>query len=246
MALRRYPGSRPAGPTGYRGAWLIAGEVTLPFGHNERVLVHPWDAPLGDDEVLAFVRAQGFGHLVAPGRREVPVVVPTQFVLGRPTADGFPDVLLHLARPNPVWAALEENPLVVLSIAGDWAYVPSEWKTVGDEDPALGIPTTYYAAAQLVGKATVLDGEDDKLGVLRRQLDVLEPEVGHADPSVHQRRLSGIRAVRIVVREVTAKFKYGGNVDAVHRAAVAERLAARSGPGDAAARAHLLRRSTDL
>ena len=211
------------------------------------MLVHPWDAPLDQDEVLSFVRAQGFGHLVVPGRRDVPVVVPTQFVLGHPRPDGaVPDVLLHLARPNPVWAALEENPLVVLSVAGDWAYVPSAWKTVGEEDPALGIPTTYYAAAQLVGAAHVLDGADDKLDVLRRQLDVLEPDVAHADPSVHERRLSGIRAIRIAVREVTGKFKYGGNVDAEHRAAVAEHLAARGGPGDAAARAHLIRRSSDL
>jgi transcriptional regulator len=216
------------------------------------VLVHPWDAPLDADEVVTFVRAQGFGHLVVPGRREVPVVVPTQFVLaddarsGQIPADRFPDVLLHLARPNPVWAALAENALVVLSVAGDWAYVPSAWKAVDEEDPALGIPTTYYGAAQIVGDAAVLDSDDEKLDVLRRQLGVLEPDVAHADPSVHQRRLSGIRAIRITVREVTGKFKYGGNVDAAHRAAVADRLKARGGPGDAAARAHLLRRSGDL
>jgi transcriptional regulator len=36
-------------------------------------------------------------------------------------------------------------------------------------------------------------------------------------------------------------FTYGGNADAAHRAAVAERLAERAGPGDAAARAHMLR-----
>ena len=211
------------------------------------MLVHPWDAPLDADEVLTFVRSQGFGHLVAPGRRDVPVVVPTQFVLADPSpSDVFPDVLLHLARPNPVWAALAENPLVVLSVAGDWAYVPSAWKAVGDEDPALGIPTTYYAAAQIVGNAAVLDDEAAKLDVLRRSLAVLEPNVAHADPAVHGRKLSGIRAIRITVREVVGKFKYGGNVDATHRAAVAERLAARGGPGDAAARAHVLRRSPDL
>src|SRR3954447_3915240 len=59
-------------------------------GDNARVLVHPWDAPLDDDEVVGFVRAQGFGHLVVPGRREVPVVVPTQFVFGDAGAV-FPD-----------------------------------------------------------------------------------------------------------------------------------------------------------
>ena len=201
------------------------------------MLVHPWDAPVDTAEVVAFLRAQGFGHLVVPGRREVPVVVPTQFVLDDGDAE-MPDVLLHLARPNPIWAALAERPTVLLSVAGDWAYVPSAWKAVGDEDPALGIPTTYYAAAQLLGDAEVVDDDETKLDVLRRQLAVLEPDVAHADPSVHLRRLPGIRAIRIRVREVAGKFKYGGNVDAVHRAAVAANLEAAVG--------HLRRRSPDL
>ena len=210
------------------------------------MLVHPWDAPLSNDEVVAFVRSQGFGHLVAPGAREVPVVVPTQFVLADDVgAAAFPDVLLHLARPNPVWDALDERPVAVLSVAGDWAYVPSAWKAIADEDPALGIPTTYYAAAQLIADVDVIDDDDGKLAILRRQLAMFEPDVAHADPSVHARRLSGIRAVRLRVREVIGKFKYGGNVDAAHRNAVADRLAERSGPGDQAARSHVLRRLAD-
>ena len=207
------------------------------------MLVHPWDAPADAAEVVAFVRAQGFGHLIVPGARDVPVVVPTQYVLDDEVDAPIPDVLLHLARPNPVWSALAERPTVLLSVAGDWAYVPSAWKAVGEEDPALGIPTTYYAAAQLLGDAEVLDDDEAKLGVLRRQLAVLEPDVAHADPSVHLRRLPGIRAIRIRVREVAGKFKYGGNVDAAHRAAVADRLVARDGPGDKAAVGHLRRRS---
>ena len=175
-----------------------------------------------------------FGTLVAAGRdRDVPVVVPTHFVY-----DGDRTVLLHLARPNPIWVALAERPTVLLSVAGDWAYVPSAWKAVGDEDPALGIPTTYYAAAQLLGDAEVVDDDETKLDVLRRQLAVLEPDVAHADPSVHLRRLPGIRAIRIRVREVAGKFKYGGNVDAAHRVAVAANLEAAVG--------HLRRRSPDL
>jgi len=200
------------------------------------VLVHPWDAPADPAEVVAFVRAQGFGHLIAPGTRDVPVVVPTQYILDD-GADEVPDVLLHLARPNPVWAALAERGTVLLSVAGDWAYVPSAWKAVGEEDPALGIPTTYYAAAQILGEAEILDDDEAKLDVLRRQLAVLEPDVAHADPSVHLRRLPGIRAIRIRVREVAGKFKYGGNVDAAHRAAVAANLEAAVG--------HLRRRSRD-
>jgi transcriptional regulator len=205
--------------------------------------VHPWDAPLDDDETWAFARSQGFGHLIAPGRhRELPVVVPTQFLVVA-ADDGVPDVILHLARPNPVWAAVEENPAVLLSIAGDWAYVPSAWKALGDEDPSLGIPTTYYAAAQLVGTAVVVDDDERKLEILRAQLTAYEPELPHADPSVHARRLGGIRGLRISVRELVGKFKYGGNVDDAHRRRVAEHLAGRNGPGDAVASRHLARRS---
>lgn len=204
------------------------------------MLIHPWDASTGEDEWRDFVVAQGFGHLVAVGRgRDVPIVVPTQFVL-----DGDA-VLLHLARPNPIWHAIDENPAVLLSVAGDWAYIPSAWKAIGEEDPLVGIPTTYYAAAQLVCDASLVDDAEGKLDILRRQLAAVQPDVEVADPSVHERKLSGIRGLRLAIREVNAKFKYGGNVDAKHRYAIAERLASRGGPGDAAARRHVLRRTED-
>jgi transcriptional regulator len=203
------------------------------------VLIHPWDAGRSEDEWLGFLRAQGFGHLVAAGRgRDVPVVVPTQYaVLG---AD---EIVLHLARPNPIWAALDENPAVVLSVAGDWAYVPAAWKAIGDEDPRFGIPTTYYGAVQVVADAGVVDDIEAKSAILRHQLAVTEPGADVADPIEHGRRLAGIRGLRLAVREVRAKFKYGGNADDDHRAEIARRLAERGGPGDEAALAHLRRRT---
>jgi len=203
------------------------------------MLIHPWDAGVSEDEWTEFVRAQGFGHLIASGHdRDIPVVVPTQFAL----ADAQ-TVLLHLARPNPIWAALDENPKVVLSVAGDWAYVPAAWKAIGDEDPRFGVPTTYYAAVQLVATAEVLDDPEDKATILRAQLGVTEPGSGAVDPIEHGRRLAGIRGLRLSVLDVRAKFKYGGNVDDEHRAAVARHLTERGGPGDRAALAHLRRRT---
>jgi transcriptional regulator len=203
------------------------------------VLIHPWDAASSDAEWLDFVRAQGFGHLIAAGRdRDVPVVVPTQFTLASPD-----EVLLHLARPNPVWTALDENPAVVLAVAGDWAYVPAAWKAIGDEDPRFGIPTTYYAAVQLIAAAQPVDDEAGKAAILRAQLGDVEPGSDVADPAEHGRRLNGIRGLRLSVRDVRAKFKYGGNADDAHRAAVADHLGQRNGPGDAAALAHLRSRT---
>jgi transcriptional regulator len=206
------------------------------------MFVAPVDATLGEPEWRAFVDAHPFGHLVARGgsTREFPVVVPTQFVLAGST------VWLHLVRANPVFGALSEDPRVVLSVADDWAFVPSEWKAIGNEDPGLGIPTTYYGAVQLLGEARVHDervAPGSVAEILRRQLSVFQPEVAVADPSeAHAAKLLGILGIEIRVSQVLAKFKYGGNVDAAHRRAVVARLNSRGGPGDDAAAEHVLRR----
>ena len=200
--------------------------------------IAPPDRTVGEDEWRPFVQTQGFGHFIAPGvGLEYPAVAPTQFVL-----DGD-EVLVHFAARNPVLDALRDRPRAVLSVAGDWAFIPSEWKVVHGEDPMLGIPTTYYAAVQIKGPVRVLDHPAAIAGVLRRQLAAIQPSTPIADPlEAHQPKLKGIRAVVLTVEQVAAKFKYGGNVDAEHRQAVIERLRARGGPGDLAAAAHTERR----
>ena len=201
------------------------------------MLIHQWDASTDDAEWRAFVATHGFGDLVAGGRgRDLPVVVPTQFVL---SGD---EVLLHLVRNNPIWSAIDENPNVLLCVAGDWAFIPSSWKVIGDEDPAYGIPTTYYAAVQIAGRASVLREPDDIASVLRVQLGALQADEEVVDPSDHGAKLKAITGMRIEIVDVRAKFKYGGNVDRAHREAVAEHLVERSGPGDTAALDHLTRR----
>jgi len=196
------------------------------------------DSGFGEDEWREFVVSQGFGHLVAAGRgRDVPVVVPTQFVL-----EGD-EVILHLVGKNPLLDAIEEQPKVVMSVAGDWAFIPSAWKAIGDEDPLLGIPTTYYAAVQLQGSATITSDPAETAAILRRQLAVIQPDFEIADPlTAHPEQIRTIRGIRIAIEEVRAKFKYGGNVDVAHREAVIVDLERRGGPGDAAAARQTRRR----
>ena len=196
------------------------------------------DRALGDDEWRAFVTSHPFGHMIAPGAgRDYPVVAPTQFVLEGDEA------IMHFAAPNPVLEALEEDERAVMSVAGDWAFVPSAWKAIDGEDPMLGIPTTYYAAVQLRGRAHLSASAEETAAVLRRQLAAIQPGVAIADPEeTHQAKLRGIRAVTLHVGEVVAKFKYGGNVDEAHRLAVVEHLRERGGPGDEEAAGHVERR----
>lgn len=203
------------------------------------MLIHPCDRG-SRQESLAFLREHDFGELIAMGRgRDVPVVVPTQFVMRDDET-----VLLHLAHRNPVFSAIEENPTVLLSVHAAYSYIPGAWRAIGDEDPALGIPTIYYAAVQLRCTAELVDAPAEKLELLRHQLRAREPG-RKTDPAAHARLLPGIRGARLTVREMTGKFKFGGNVDVPHRLAAADRLAERQRPADIEARDHLLRRLHD-
>jgi transcriptional regulator len=206
------------------------------------VLVHPWDAALDDSEWRDWLAAgHDFGELIAPGRgRDLPVVVPTHF-----SYDGDRTVRLHLARPNPVWAHLEEHPRALLTVVGDYTYVPGEWGAAPGTDPSLGVPTSYYATVQLSCDVRITDATETA-EILATQLRQFEPGGGYlpvdAGHEHYRRRLPGIRGIVLTATSVRAKFKYGGNKTAEHREILAERLARRGGPADAAARAHLLRR----
>lgn len=191
------------------------------------MLIHPWDAGT-DEQALAYVKDHQFGHLIAAGRgRDAPVVVPTQFLVTDERT-----IWLHLARPNPIWPAIEENPKVLLSVAGPWSYIPGAWRAEPGTDPRLGVPTTYYSSVQLVCHAEIVTDAEGKLEILRAQLAGLEP--GQGDPGAMPRLLTGIRGLRLTVEEIRGKFKYDGHKDDRLRRRVAEGLAARGGPGDEA------------
>lgn len=202
------------------------------------MLVHPWDAPVDESEWRAVLASYRFGVLQSVGLVDGwPVAVPTQFAVA-----WSDEVVLHLARPNPFWRALAGDDRVLLTVATDWAYIPTAWKVVDGEDPLMGIPTTYYAAVVVAARAEAVDDPEGKAAILRTQLADVQPGVEVADPREHGRTLAGIRGLRLHVDHVRAKLKYGGNVDDAHRAVVARHLEDRDGPGDAAALTHMRRR----
>jgi len=201
------------------------------------VLIHRHDAALSDAEWREFLADHDFGELIAPGAgRDLPIVVPTHFIY-----DGDRTVLLHLAKPNPVWEALAERPRALLSVFGAYTYIPGHWNQ--DE---YGVPTSYYAAVQLSCDAEVLDDPADVAAILERQLAHFQPEGKHAPVEPGDNRygnlLGSIRGIRLAVTDVRAKFKFGANRTVEHRKAVAAKLAERGRPLDVEARANVMRR----
>jgi transcriptional regulator len=191
------------------------------------MLVQPWDAGLDEAEWRTWI-AEGhdFGQLSVNGLAgHPPIAIPTHF-----TCDGH-YLLVHLARPNPLWKAIEQDPNVVFTVIGDYAFIPGPWRAKADAPPHEGVPTSYYTAVQFTCRASIVDHPEAKAELLRRQLAHFQPDGDHALVAVDQppygRMLPGIRGLRLEVTEVLAKFKYDDNKPVEHRTAVADRLTAR-------------------
>ncbi|MFF7409819.1 FMN-binding negative transcriptional regulator [Streptomyces lydicus] len=207
------------------------------------MLIHPWDAPADDAEWQRWLAARDFGQLAANGAPgEPPLVQPLHFAYDPARREA----VTHLARPNPLWAALEDRPTVLLSVVDDYTFIPGPWQAADDQPPEHGVPTSFYAAVQLTCTAHVVDDPEAKAALLRRQMGHFQPEGGSAPVTAGEapygRLLSGIRGLRLEVRDVRAKFKYGGKRSEAVQQRVSARLAERNGPGDAAAREHQQRR----
>ena len=207
------------------------------------MLVHPCDPALDAAEWQEWLAATDRFGVLAVGNvdpAQAPFVLPTHVT----QAGG--ELLLHLARPNPVWPSLEAAAEVRVAVTGDYAYVPTYWRAKAGGPDEDGVPTSYYSTVQFVCRPTVVDDPQGKADVLVAQLADLQPEGRHAEVAVdappYGRMLSGIRGVRLEVLRVEAKFKYDDHNPVDHRQRVTANLEGRDQGLDAGAAAQQRRR----
>lgn len=207
------------------------------------MLVQPWDGPLDDHEWQEWVASQEKWGVLAVNnleRAQAPLVLPLHFAhLGD-------ELLMHLARPNPVWPHLEAAAEVRLSVHGDYAYVPTYWRARPGGPEEDGVPTSYYSAVQFVCRPTIVDDPEGKAEILAAQLADIQPEGRHATVTVggppYGSMLAGIRGIRLRVLRVDAKFKYDDHKPVEHRERVVGLLEQRRRGLDLAAAAQQRRR----
>lgn len=96
--------------------------------------------------------------------REFSFATLTSIVKGLPWATHIPlelvkdeqgDWLLHghIARPNPQWRTLQDNPDVLAIFMGPHTYISPSWYN------HRNVPTWNYKAVHLYGKAKIVEGE---------------------------------------------------------------------------------------
>lgn len=170
------------------------------------------------DEILAMVRAAGFGHLVLHADDGLSST-PVPFVV-----DGeLRTVRMHVARPNPIWRAAPCEAMLI--VAGRHAYVSPGWYPSKGEHGKV-VPTWNYEAVHLHGRLVARDDVEWIARQIRDLTDVNEaamesPWSVDDPPSGYVEQLQrGIVGLEIVVGRVDAKRKASQNRDERDRAAV--------------------------
>jgi transcriptional regulator len=116
----------------------------------------------------------------------------------------------HVAKANPHWRFLEQNPQCMAIFHGPHAYVSASNYTTAEN-----VPTWNYGAVHVYGIARVFAAADDLLEVLHELIGTFEPAYADQWASLSQtyreRMLSHIVGFEIAVTKIEAKFKLSQN-----------------------------------
>ena len=112
----------------------------------------------------------------------------------------------HIARQNPHWRQLNQQP-VLITFSGPHSYISPRWY-----QSEKAVSTWNYAVAQVLGQAELLD-DAATMANLAKQVAKYEPDVAAAMvkmPHPYQQKLAaGIVGVKVTITELSGKLKLG-------------------------------------
>jgi transcriptional regulator len=165
-------------------------------------------------DAIAFMRANPFAILIS-GTNDGPFATHLPLAI-RETETG---VLLrgHVAKANPHWRHLEQNPLCLTIFHGPHAYIsPANYTT------REVVPTWNYGAVHAYGNARVFSAPEELLGMLHELIPMFEPayaeQWAELSAAYRERMLSHIVGFEISVTRIEAKFKLSQNRSRVEQA----------------------------
>jgi transcriptional regulator len=181
------------------------------------------------DVLHGLIRSHPLGLLISNGQ-DGPIANAIPFLLD---TEAGPNGKLraHLAKANPQWRLLADNPAspVLVVFQGADAYVTPSWYETKRETGKV-VPTWNYAIVQVRGTVKVIEDAE----WIAQQITELtlsqegnrnEPwAVTDAPPTFIQSQIKGIIGLEIEIAEISGKWKVSQNRPVADRVGVAEGL----------------------
>lgn len=122
--------------------------------------------------------------------------------------DGHACFLGHMAKANPHWKILVENSHATVIFRGPDHYISPSWYEPSDHN----VPTWNYAAVHLECSIEVVEGKEEALAILQKQVEWWERHLGTnwvLNPTLQpiQNLANGIVAFRVYPESSQLKFK---------------------------------------
>lgn len=158
-------------------------------------------------EIAEFLREMSFGFLGTVGSDGACRVTPLNFVYG----DGY--FYFHGSLAGEKMKHLKANPQVSFTVAKEYAIIPSYFT-----DPLLACPASaYFKSVMVRGHAEAVSDLREKADAFTLFMKKLQPEGGYnpidpEDPK-YAGQLKAVALFRIVPEEISAKFKFGQNLN---------------------------------
>lgn len=183
------------------------------------------------DILHALIRAHPLGLMISSAP-DGPMADPVPFLLD---ADAGPHGRLeaHIARANPHWRQIADNPAlpVLVVFQGADTYITPSWYETKRETGKV-VPTWNYATVQVRGTARVVEDTDwlarqIRAFTKRHESDRAEPwAVSDAPDSYIASQIKGIVGIEIDIAAIDGKWKVSQNRPVADRAGVAAGLEA--------------------
>lgn len=191
------------------------------------------------DVLHALIRAHPLGLLVINGP-DGPVANPVPFLLDDEVGERG-RLRAHLARANPQWRLIAENPgtTALVVFQGVDTYVTPSWYETKRETGKV-VPTWNYAMVQARGPVRAIEDPDwiaAQVAALTATHEADRPQpwkVTDAPDAFVQAQIKGIVGIEIEIASLDGKWKVSQNRPIADRVGVAEGLEGEDSPSEMA------------
>lgn len=158
-------------------------------------------------EINDFLSEMTFGYLATVGEDGWPHIKALNFV-------HLDDALyFHGSKIGEKIRDLGHNNRVTFAVAKEFSLIPSYFS-----DEKLACPATaFFKSVTIKGTATFVEDAREKARVFTAFMQKLQPEGGYdpidATDSDYAKNLLGVSLVKITIEDLTAKFKFGQNLN---------------------------------
>ncbi|MEW9699687.1 pyridoxamine 5'-phosphate oxidase family protein [Paenibacillus sp. SI8] len=177
-------------------------------------------------DVEQFLQETSYGYLSTIGEDGWPHLTPINFVYLKG------HIYFHGSRKGSKMTEIAAFNKVSFAVSKEYAIIPSFFT-----DPERACPaTSYFKSVHIRGEAGPTEDLSEKAEVLSALMAKLQPEGGYTpitpeDP-LYRPELKGVSVVKLTIHEMTAKFKFGQNLNEQRREHMIHQLSERGLPDD--------------